>query len=71
MNTPLTQYLLQTNYHQLSQMLYQHPTKPEYEIFFDTSNQIELYKNEERIGTWHIATVEALKEVLAQQNLLE
>lgn len=67
---PLVQYLLQANYRQINQMLYQHPTKPEYEIFFDNSHQIELYKNDERLATRYLATLEELRELLAQHHLL-
>lgn len=70
MNTPLTQYLLQANWHQQNPMLYQHPTATEYTVFFDNSHQIELYRNEERVATRYIGTVEELRELLAQHHLL-
>jgi hypothetical protein len=43
-----SKYLLENGWRKINLMTFQNIKKPEYEIFFDSSNQIELYIDNER-----------------------
>lgn len=48
MKNSYSEYLESNGWKKINPMTFQNILKPEYEIFFDTTNQIELYINNER-----------------------
>jgi len=69
MENHFSKYLKQNGWRELSMMTFQNIESPCFEIFFDTSNQIELYSNNERVDEAYIITEPELIEFLIRNNL--
>ncbi len=59
-----TDHLTTTNWVRTSPMGFHYIHDMVLEIFFDTSNQIEVYRKDERIGTHYISVLKDLEDVL-------
>ncbi|MEZ4933808.1 MAG: hypothetical protein R2788_17015 [Saprospiraceae bacterium] len=59
-------YLLKNGWKQLNLMSYENRAKNDYELFFDTSNQVELYFKGKIVNKRYIAEIGDLKLFLAE-----
>jgi hypothetical protein len=71
MKNTFSEYLIMNGWKEMSPMTFQNIAKPECEIFFDTSNQIELYIDNERKAEKYILNQFELIEFLEINNLLD
>ncbi len=70
MKNHFTKYLLENGWEQSNRMTFKNIKSTKYEIFFDTSNQIELYFDNEKKDEKYLIDVEELIFFLEQNNLL-
>ena len=71
MKNSFSEYLLMNGWKAINPMMFQNGAKPECEIFFDTSNQIELYIDNKRKDGRYIMDLLELIEFLMINNLLD
>jgi hypothetical protein len=69
MKNNFTKYLLENGWEQSSPMNFRNIKDYRYEIFFDNSNQIELYFNNNRITEKYLVDLTMLIFFLKQNNL--
>jgi hypothetical protein len=69
MENIFAKHLLKNGWEQPSAMTFKNIKNPKYEIFFDTSNQIELYFNNERKDEKYLIDLEELVLFLKQIDL--
>ena len=70
MNNIYTEYLLNNGWIQSNQMRYNLQRNPSFELFFDTSNQIELYIKNERKNEKYLQSLDDLIIFLKDNNLI-
>ncbi|MCW3070296.1 MAG: hypothetical protein JWO44_186 [Bacteroidetes bacterium] len=63
-------YLLKNGWKQINPMSFQNIKKPQYGIFFDTSNQIELYVDNNRKSEKYLLNEQDLLTFLELHDLL-
>jgi hypothetical protein len=71
MKTTFIEYLLNNGWKELNPMTFQNVADSKYELFFDTSNQIELYFKNERKDEKYILNQNELVEFLKKNNLTD
>lgn len=64
METPFTQYLRSKNWHEKTPLSFWCDAYKDVEIFFDTSNQIEIYQANKLVCTHYLASFEVLIDLL-------
>lgn len=69
MNNIFTKYLLENGWVKDGQVSYLFQKDKSIELFFDTSNQIELYKNDKRVCGVYVVDIQGLKIFLNDNNL--
>jgi len=71
MNNIFTDYLLKNGWIKDNHMSYVLEKDNSLNLFFDTSNQIELYKSGKRISCKYLSDIDSLKEFLRDNEILE
>ena len=64
METKLTKYLLENGWERTGHMSFAYIQNEKIKIYFDTSNQLELDVNEERVADAYIVSPEELRTFL-------
>lgn len=70
MQNYFTKYLIDNNWEQIRPMTFTNNKYYNHEIFFDSSNQIELYYLKDRIDEKYLLVVEDLKNFLERNSLV-
>lgn len=70
MKNQFTLYLEENGWKEISYMSFQLLENNSYEIFFDNSNQIELYENNKVKAFTYLVTLEDLKQFLSKYIIL-
>lgn len=70
MKNAFTEYLIKNGWIEISFSTYQFQENKSVELFFDTSNQVELYINEKRISGKYLRSVEDLVSFLSDNKLI-
>ena len=66
-----TRYLKEKGWFEVSPMYFRHEKYPDYDFYFDTSSQIEIYKDKRRVGTAYLEVVSDLIDELNKLELVE
>jgi hypothetical protein len=70
MKNTFTEYLVNNGWDNVSPMCYKRLDSIEFELFFDSSNQIELYKGNERKDAKYLLNENDLILFLQENNLM-
>lgn len=70
MKNSFTEYLIKNGWLEVSCLTYQFQENKSVELFFDTSNQIELYINKKRISGKYLKSIEDLVSFLSDKKLI-
>ena len=68
MKNSFTEYLIKNGWIEISFLTYQFQENKSVELFFDTSNQVELYINKKRISGKYIERIEDLVSFLSDNK---
>lgn len=68
MQSLFTEYLSSHQWKQIKPMTFKNAKYACYELFFDTSNQVELYFKNKRIDEKYLANLEDLKKFLIKNS---
>lgn len=70
MKNSFTEYLIKNGWLEVSCLTYQFQENKSVELFFDTSNQVELYINKKRTSEKHLKSIEDLVSFLSDNKLI-
>jgi hypothetical protein len=70
MKNSFTEYLIKNGWIEVSFLTYQFQENKSVELFFDTSNQVELYINKKRISRKYLRSIEDLVSLLSDNKLI-
>lgn len=70
MKNSFTEYLIKNGWIEVSFLTYQFQENKSVELFFNTSNQVELHINKKRTSEKHLKSIEDLVSFLSDNKLI-
>lgn len=70
MRNSFTEYLIKNGWIEVSFLTYQFQENKSVELFFNTSNQVELHINKKRISGKYLKSIEDLVSFLSDNKLI-